>query len=93
MWPPCSTDLTPLDFFAWGFIKFDVYQVKINSIQQLKQRIRAAAAKFTPAMLEKVFRSIVERWSLYLDVQGGHIEIQLKLCPTVAYISVLLHNV
>ena len=60
--------------FAWGFIKSDVYQVKINSIQLLKQRIRAAAAKITPAMPEKVFRSVVERWSLCLDVQGGHIE-------------------
>ena len=48
--------------------------MKINSIQQLKQRIRTADAKITPAMLEKVFRSVVERWSLCLDVQGGHIE-------------------
>ena len=56
------------------FINSDVYQVKINSIQQLKQRIRAAAAKITPAMLEKAFRSVVEQWSLCLDVQGGHIE-------------------
>ena len=49
--------------FAWRFIKSDVYQVKINSIQQLKQRIRAAAAKITRAMFVKVFRSVVERWS------------------------------
>jgi hypothetical protein len=20
-WPPCSPDLTPLDFFLWGFVK------------------------------------------------------------------------
>ena len=32
-WPPRSPDLTPLDIFAWGFIKSDVYQVTINSIQ------------------------------------------------------------
>ena len=61
-------------FFTWGFIKSDMYQVKINSIQQLKQWIRAAAAKITPAMLEKVLRSVVEGWSLCLDVQGGHTE-------------------
>ena len=48
--------------------------MKINNIQQLKQRIRAGAAKITPAMLEKVFRGVVERWSLCLDVQGDHIE-------------------
>ena len=73
-WPPRSPDLTPLDIFAGGFIKSDVHQVKINSIQQLKQRIRAAADNITLSMLAKVFRSVVVRWSLCLYAQGGHIE-------------------
>ena len=78
MWPPCSPNLTPLDFFGWGFIKSDVCHVKRNSIQQLNQRIRAGAAKITPAMLGKVFRNVEKRWSLCLDVQGGHIEMHWK---------------
>ncbi|PSN52535.1 hypothetical protein C0J52_14319 [Blattella germanica] len=52
----------------------DVQNAKINSTGQLKQRIGAAAAEIAPAMLQKVFRSVVERWSLCLDLQGGHIE-------------------
>jgi hypothetical protein len=31
-WPPRSPDLTPLDFFLWGYAKNIVYQVKINDI-------------------------------------------------------------
>ena len=27
MWPPNSPDLTPPDFFLWGFVKNDVYKV------------------------------------------------------------------
>lgn len=74
MWAPRSPDLTPLDFFAWGFIKSKVYQVKIRSTEHLTQRIRAAAAEITPDMLGQVFRSTVERWGVCLDMQGGHIE-------------------
>ena len=74
MWAPRSPDLTPLDFFAWGFIKAKVYQVKIHTLQQLKQRITAAVEEITPAMLNDVYRSTEERWGLCLDVQGGHIE-------------------
>ena len=95
MWPTRSPDLIPLDFFALGFIKSDVYQVKINSIQQLKQRIRATAPKITPAKLGKVFRSVVERWSLCLDVQGGHIEIHWKyvlLCHMFQYYYIMCNN-
>jgi hypothetical protein len=32
-WPPRSPDLTPLDFFLWGYVKNIVYQVKINDLQ------------------------------------------------------------
>ncbi|PSN39977.1 hypothetical protein C0J52_20372 [Blattella germanica] len=33
LWAPRSPDLTPMDFFIWGFIKSKVYQVKINSLE------------------------------------------------------------
>jgi hypothetical protein len=38
-WPPKSLDLTPLDFFAWGFIKDVVYSRKFRDLADLKQRI------------------------------------------------------
>ncbi|KAJ9592346.1 hypothetical protein L9F63_001115 [Diploptera punctata] len=75
MWAPRSPDLTPLDFFAWGFIKAEVYRVKIQSIEHLRQRIFTAVARITPAMLERVFRATVERWGLCLDMQGEHVEL------------------
>jgi hypothetical protein len=34
--PPRSPDLTPLDFFLWGYVKNTVYQVKINDLQHQK---------------------------------------------------------
>ena len=34
LWAPGSPNLTLMDFFAWGFIKAKVYQVKINGFEQ-----------------------------------------------------------
>jgi hypothetical protein len=45
-------DLTPVDFFLWGYVKNIVYQVKINELQHLKARIRDAVAMVTPNMLQ-----------------------------------------
>ena len=35
-WPPCSPDITPLDFFLWGYIKDIVYQTKVRGINNLQ---------------------------------------------------------
>ncbi|KAJ4438693.1 hypothetical protein ANN_14640 [Periplaneta americana] len=40
-WAARSPDLTPLDFFAWGHIKTQVYKVKIRDLQHLRERISA----------------------------------------------------
>ncbi|PSN33103.1 hypothetical protein C0J52_19410 [Blattella germanica] len=73
-WAPRSPDLTPLDFFAWGFIKSKVYQNKINDLVVLKARIRQAVAAITPRMLENVFRETVTRFELCRDTDGAHVE-------------------
>ncbi len=44
-WPARSPDLTPLDYFIWGRLKFDTYGEPINMPGQLRERILAA---FTP---------------------------------------------
>jgi hypothetical protein len=49
---PTSPDLTPLDFFLWGYVKNIVCQVKNNDLQHLKVRIRNAVAEVTPNMLQ-----------------------------------------
>jgi hypothetical protein len=51
-WPPRSSDLTPLDFFLWGYVKNIVYKVKINDVEHLKARIRDAVATVTPDMVQ-----------------------------------------
>ena len=38
-WPPCSPDLTPCDFFLWGYLKNKVFTTPSENIDDLRQRI------------------------------------------------------
>ena len=39
-----SSDLTPLDFCLWGWMKSDVYKEKVNARDELAARIMNSAA-------------------------------------------------
>ena len=38
-WPPRSPDLTPCDFFLWGYLKDKVFSTSPQNIDELRQRI------------------------------------------------------
>ena len=73
-WPPRSPDLTPLDFFVWGYVKTLVYETAPQNINDLQERICNACATVTPAMLRSVRTELHRRLQLCIDVGGGHIE-------------------
>lgn len=75
LWAPRSPDLTPLDFFAWGYIKNEVYRTRVRDLQDLRQRIRHAVDLITPRMLRAVFRSTTTRWEKCINIAGGHVEL------------------
>ncbi|GFU19281.1 uncharacterized protein TNCV_1087601 [Trichonephila clavipes] len=62
-WPPRSCDLTPLDYFLWGYAKSLVYADKPQSLDPLEDKIRRVIADIRPQMLEKV----IENWTSRLD--------------------------
>ncbi|GFX76374.1 hypothetical protein TNCV_593371 [Trichonephila clavipes] len=62
-WPPRSCDLTPLDFFLWGYVKSLVYADKPQTLDHLDDNIRSVIADIRPQMLEKV----IENWTSRLD--------------------------
>jgi hypothetical protein len=73
-WPPCSPDLTPLNFYFWGFVKQIIYRVRIHNIQHLKQRIRKAAASVTPDVLVRVWQEMEYHLDVCRATNGAHIE-------------------
>ncbi|GFV34161.1 transposable element Tc3 transposase [Trichonephila clavipes] len=56
-WPPRSCDLTPLDYFLWGYIKSLVYADKPQTLDHLEDNIRRVIADIRPQMLEKVIEN------------------------------------
>ncbi|GFX24551.1 DUF4817 domain-containing protein [Trichonephila clavipes] len=62
-WPPRSCDLTPLDYFLWGYVKSLVYGDKSQTLDHLEDNIRRVIANIRPQMLEKV----IENWTSRLD--------------------------
>ncbi|GFY01642.1 transposable element Tc3 transposase [Trichonephila clavipes] len=62
-WPPRSCDLTPLDYFMWGYVKSLVYADKPQTLDHLEDNIRRVIADIRPQMLEKV----IENWTFRLD--------------------------
>jgi hypothetical protein len=56
--PPRSPDLTPLDFYFWGYVRQIIYSVRVHNIQHLKQRIKEAVASVTPDVLGRVWQEM-----------------------------------
>ncbi|GFW84735.1 transposable element Tc3 transposase [Trichonephila clavipes] len=78
-WPPRSCDLTPLDYFLWGYVKSLVYVDKPQTLDHLEDNIRRVIADIRPQMLEKVivnwtnWTKDIENWTSSLDyIRASH---------------------
>ena len=61
-WSPRSCDLTPLDYFLWGYIKSKVYINRPKTLHELKVAIRDAINSITEEMLINV----INAWEMRL---------------------------
>ncbi|GFW36384.1 RNase H domain-containing protein [Trichonephila clavipes] len=79
-WPPRSCDLTPLDYFLWGYVKSLVYADKPQTLDHLEDNIRRVIADIRPQMLEKV----IENWTSRLDyIRASHRTKEDIICATM----------
>ncbi|EFN77080.1 hypothetical protein EAI_00002, partial [Harpegnathos saltator] len=53
-WPLGSPDMTPLDFFLWGYVKEKVYETEPTTIEDMQQCIRNVFRSIISTMLERV---------------------------------------
>lgn len=75
-WPPRSPDLTPLDFFLWGYLKNTVYDCHHppRTLQELQARIVAACEGLDSETIRRAVGSIRTRAAMCLQENGGHFE-------------------
>ena len=76
-WPPRSPDLTPCDFFLWGYLKDKVFSTgPPQNIGVLRQRISDEfdALRRQPDFIRRAVRDMHKRAVLCVERNGGHVE-------------------
>ncbi|GFV15464.1 DUF4817 domain-containing protein [Trichonephila clavipes] len=82
--PPRSCDLTPLDYFLWGYVKSLVYADKPQTLDHLEDNIRRIIADIRPQMLEKVIKNCTSRMDYIRASRGSRLpEIIFKICQVI----------
>ena len=73
-WSPRSPDLTPCDFFLWGYLKSKVYTSPPVDLADLQNRIsnKVDALRNSPATIRRV--AMLQRCQLCIERDGGHVE-------------------
>lgn len=77
-WPPRSPDLTPLDFFYWGYLKSKVYETKPENLDELKRRIIDVSDSITLNMLDNVTEGVYHRVAYCQEQSGAQFEHLLR---------------
>ncbi|GFX12231.1 DUF4817 domain-containing protein [Trichonephila clavipes] len=72
-WPPRSPDLTPTDFWFWGYLKSRVYLSGPSSLSELKDAIRREVSSIHPDVLHSTVAGFVTRLECLLPCGGGHV--------------------
>lgn len=73
-WPARSPDLTPLDFFLWGYVKQVVYKQNLKNLDELRESITNAINSIGRDVIKTVFSNIEKRLQMVIDNNGAHIE-------------------
>ena len=76
-WPPRPTDLTPLDFCLWGWMKSEVNKEKVHTRDELVACITNSAALIKRERqddLMRATRTIAKRAEECIEVDGGIFE-------------------
>lgn len=73
-WPPYSPDLTPMDFFLWGWVKSQVYRTPVTDVEELRKRIRDVFGEMPHEMVKKSVAAYRRRLHRCIAVHGKSVE-------------------
>lgn len=73
-WPPRSPDLTPLDFFLFGYLKNNVFKRRLHNLAELQAAIEFEIGNITNETLQNVFENLKRRSNICLQNNGQHFQ-------------------
>lgn len=74
-WPARSPDLTPCDFFLWGYAKEEVYKSKPQTLDALENKIQEVITSIPIEFLQKSVDCIPVRLRKLVNNTGAYVEI------------------
>lgn len=74
MWPARSPDLTPLDFFLWGYVKNEVYKQKYASINELREQVNVTLRSLPRDYVRSATQSVISRARACMEQNGFQFE-------------------
>ena len=77
-WPSRSPDLTPCDFFLWGYVKTHVFMPPIpRKLQQLRNKVIQVCNQITPQMITNAMNDMTDRAQQCVHRAGEAVEVRL----------------
>jgi len=74
-WPARSPDLSPLDFFLWGYLKNEVFAEQIEDMADLYNKIYACTSAIQRrTLLRACNQEMLRRYNLCIEVNGNNFE-------------------
>jgi len=74
-WPPRSPDLTPCDFFLWGYLKEKVYRKRpFENVAHMEETIQNCINEMPPHFIRNTLRELNRRTIKCIEAGGRHVE-------------------
>jgi len=74
MWPPNSPDLNPVDYSIWSVTEQRVYQERIQSTDELRQRLLTVWNELEQQIIDNADDQWRDRLAACVRKEGGHFE-------------------
>ena len=74
-WPSRRPNLTPCEFYLWGYTMEELYKTKPRTLEDLEARIQEALNHIPDDVLQKVAYSIPGRLRKLVEATGAYIEL------------------
>ena len=77
LWPPKSPDLNPVDYKVWSVLPEQVYKVKVDDVDELRQRIQTVWDELDQRIIDMAIKQWCTRLRACVEAKGGHFEHKL----------------
>jgi len=79
LWPPKCPDLNPVDYKVWSVLQEQLYKVKVNNVDELRQRIQTVWDELDQRIIDKTIKQWRTPLRACAEAKCGHFEHKLYI--------------